>query len=153
MSNDNTGKFHKGAVDRRDVRPMQSWRAKIFAIGAAVGSLLFVRDMWIAPNPVARVWDLKFLACVALLALIIWLARRSPYAKAAVFLAGSVASVLVGVHEWASGKQFELFLCALVFLSLIGSTVFGIKQIAEHSAGRRTGCILDKDEDTLKHDF
>jgi hypothetical protein len=109
--------------------------------------------MWITPNRVARVWDLKFLACVALLALIIWLARRSPYAKASIFLAATVASVLIGFHEWASGKHFELFLCALVFLSLIGSTVYGIKQIADQGTGRRAGCTLDKDEGTVKHDF
>jgi uncharacterized membrane protein YeiH len=132
---------------------MQSWRVRILAIGAAVGSLLFVRDMWIAPNPVARVWDLKFLACVALLALIIWLARSSPYAKASIFLAAAVASVLIGFHEWASGKHFELLLCALVFLSLIGSAVYGIKQIADQSTGRRAGRILDKGEGTVKHDF
>jgi glucose uptake protein GlcU len=109
--------------------------------------------MWIAPNPVARVSDLKFLACVALLALIIWIARRSPYAKASIFLAATVASVLIGFHEWASGKHFEFSLCALVFLSLIGSTVYGIKQIADQSTGRRAGRILDKDEGTVKHDF
>jgi hypothetical protein len=41
----------------------------------------------------------------------------------------------------------------LIFLSLIGSTVYGIKQIADQSAGRRAGRTLDKDDGTVKHDF
>lgn len=114
---------------------MKSWRARILAIGATLGVIFFVRDMWITPNRVARVWDLKFLACVTLLALIIWLARRSPYARAAVFVAATIASVFIGFHEWASGKQFELFICALAFLSLIWSSVNEIRQIANHSTG------------------
>jgi hypothetical protein len=132
---------------------MQNWRTGILGAGAALGILFFVRDLWITPNPVARVWDLKILACVALLALTIWLAKRSPYAKVSIFLAATVGSVLIGFHEWASGKNFELFLCALVFLSLIGSTVYGIKQIADQITGPRAGRTLDKDENAIKHDF
>jgi hypothetical protein len=132
---------------------MRNWRVGVLAIGAALGILLFVRDLWIAPDRVACVWDLKLLASIALLALTIWLARRSPYAKASIFLAATVASVLIGYHEWASGKHFEFFLCTLVFLSLIGSTVYGIKQIADQITRRRAGCTLDQDEGTIKHDF